>query len=249
MRGSYVEDLKTPLTKLEAALALRHAVETVTAVVPSRLALAVLMAQTALETARWLAIHRFNWGNVKASQRWAGQYTCFRCNEVIDGAVRWFSPEGAERPKGTIIEPFYEVPPGHPQTRFCAFETAAVGAVHFIRFLAVDTDGDGRNRYAAAWVAAMRGDAEAYCIELRKAGYYTADLDPYLRGVRLMTKEFGEWLRGKPGVLEEPEQEEVKRCIGECCRTEIDIDSIPFYWTDWWEESRRLRDEAIRDKF
>jgi peptidoglycan hydrolase-like protein with peptidoglycan-binding domain len=161
----FVPAAKTPLSKAQAALAFIEAVERVTGDPPSPAMLACLLAQSALETGNWTAIWNFNFGNVKAGKGWRGLKTMFRCSEIIGGKEVWFDPP-------------------HVQTHFRAFASAADGAVDVVRFLAVDSDGDGHNRYAASWSAAVAGDAEAFALELGRAGYYTASKDLYVRGVK-----------------------------------------------------------------
>jgi peptidoglycan hydrolase-like protein with peptidoglycan-binding domain len=155
----------TKLTRAQAAIAFIEAVERVTGDPPSVTMLACLLAQSALETGNWQKIWNFNFGNVKAGAGWRGLKTMFRCNEVIKGKVLWFDPP-------------------HPQTHFRAFANAADGAVDVVRFLAVDSDGDGYNRYAKSWSAAVAGDPERFAIELGNAGYYTANQATYVRGVK-----------------------------------------------------------------
>lgn len=165
MKATLVTDKVTPLTAQDVALAFRSAYETVCGVTPSKECLALLVAQSALETGRWRSIHCFNFGNVKASRDYTGLYCMFRCNEVIDGKVVWFDPP-------------------HPQTFFRAFESAESGAIDHIRFLA------GRKRYAAAWEAAQAGTPLAFVEMLKKAGYFTADAGPYARAVISLWKEY-----------------------------------------------------------
>ncbi len=40
--------------------------------------LALALAKTALETGRWQRIWNSNFGNIKASESYVGQYTCIR---------------------------------------------------------------------------------------------------------------------------------------------------------------------------
>jgi hypothetical protein len=165
MKAELVPDLVTPLDAKTVALAFRSAYETVCGVTPSNACLALLVAQSALETARWKSIHRFNFGNVKASPDYDGKYCQFRCNEVINGKLQWFDPP-------------------HPQTNFRAFDSIDVGALDHMRFLAT------RKRYANAWKDAQAGAPLAFVDSLKRAGYFTADVAPYRKAVTSLWNEY-----------------------------------------------------------
>lgn len=165
MKGTLVPDKVTPMTAQQVALAFRSAYETVCGKTPSNACLALLVAQSALETGRWKSIHWFNFGNVKAGQDYTGKYCQFRCNEVINGKVQWFDPP-------------------HPQTNFRAFDSADTGAVDHIRFLSQ------RKRYAKAWEVAQLGMPLAFVDALKSAGYFTADAGPYARAVASLWNEY-----------------------------------------------------------
>ena len=168
-----VPDRLTRLSPAEAIDALCTAYERVMGKRCDAPTLAIIVAQSALETGHWRSIHCFNFGNAK---RGAGDklYTMFRCNEIISGKVIWFDPP-------------------HPQTHFKAFETAADGAEHHLRFLAIDTTPDNGkpHRYARAWHAAENDDPVAFSRELSKAGYYTASVSRY---TETLTKLFRQYL-------------------------------------------------------
>jgi len=165
MKATLVPDQLTPLDAKTVALAFRGAYETVCGKTPSNACLALLVAQSALETGRWKAIHCFNFGNVKASPDYYGYYCQFRCNEVIGGKVQWFDPP-------------------HPQCNFRAFPSVEVGALDHVRFLAT------RQRYAKAWEVAQTGMPLAFVEALKAAGYFTADAGPYARAVSSLWKEY-----------------------------------------------------------
>jgi hypothetical protein len=186
VKATLVKDGLTPLTAQEVAMAFKSAFGTVVGKDPSRDCLALLVAQSALETGRWKSIHCFNFGNVKASPDYAGKYCQFRCNEVINGKVEWFDPP-------------------HPQTNFRAFDTCEAGAIDHLRFLST------RPRYAKAWQVALTGMPLAFVEALKDAGYFTADAGPYARAVASLWKEYCSMIeRGLPtigpdGVLTLPE--------------------------------------------
>lgn len=165
MKATLVPDQLTPLDAKAVALAFRGAYETVCGKTPSNACLALMVAQSALETGRWRSIHCNNFGNVKASQDYVGLYCQFRCNEVINGRVEWFDPP-------------------HPQTNFRAFASADAGAIDHLRFLS------GRKRYAKAWEVLKDGMPLAFVEALKAAGYFTADAGPYARAVTSLWKEY-----------------------------------------------------------
>lgn len=164
MKATFLPDEITKLDPKNVARALRSAYETVCGVTPSRECVALMVAQSALETGRWKSIHRFNLGNVKASPTYEGFYTQFRCNEVINGKVEWFDPP-------------------HPQTNFRAYLGLEVAALDHIRFLQ-------RPRYARAWQSLQGGQPLAFVEDLKRAGYFTADAGPYARAVTSLWKEY-----------------------------------------------------------
>jgi hypothetical protein len=158
-----VPDRITTLTAHEVCEAFRDAYLAIEGVYPSDYTLATLVAQSALETGQWHAIHCYNFGNIKASEHYPGEYTMFRCNELIAGKLEWFDPP-------------------HPQTWFRAYETAAQGAHDYLAFLAVATHPPKPNRYALAWLAAKSGNPTQFAHELHAAGYYTASERLYIKG-------------------------------------------------------------------
>ena len=167
VRATLVSDLLTPCSAAEYIAAIRAGLETLMGVTPTREHVAVLTAQSALESGRWKSMHRNNPGNIKASENYEYLYTQFRCNEVIGGKVVWFDPP-------------------HPQTNFRAFMDLDTGTLDYLRFLS------GRARYAQAWKAAIAGDPARFVSALKSAGYFTADEAPYLRATVSL---FGEYMR------------------------------------------------------
>jgi hypothetical protein len=180
MRAELLPDELTKVTAKDCARAFRSAFETVVGKTPSDACLALLVAQSALESGRWKSMHCWNFGNIKASPEYSGFYCQFRCNEVIDGRVQWFDPP-------------------HPQCNFRAFRSAEGGAVDHIGFLA------NRRRYAEAWRIAQTGDPVAFVGALKRAGYFTADEAPYRRAV---TSLFNEYLRMVVEMADEPREPE-----------------------------------------
>lgn len=146
--------------------------------------LAVLMAQSDLETGRRKAIWRMNFGNKKAGRGYisvaGNHHQYFRCNERLP------DPNDGGKLK------YFWFDPTHAQTRFRAYLTAAQGLEAQVRFLGTASNPARGNRYQAAWDAARAGDPAGYCDELAKARYFTAGLGPYKRAV---VSIFGEYMR------------------------------------------------------
>lgn len=65
---------------------------------------------------------------------------------------------------------------------FRAYPTLDEGAEDFVSFL--------RDKYPEAWVWLQYGNAEKYVRALKKAKYFTADEDDYLKAVSSLQKEF-----------------------------------------------------------
>jgi hypothetical protein len=202
MLARYVPPQKTPLTFEQAAFAMRLALLSVLGEGPTAPVLALALAKTALETGRWQSMWNGGWGNIKASDKYEGLYTCIVLNEVIDGRVVWFAPEGrltGNPAKGGVhandlADAGRKVPPGHPQTRMRAFTSAADGALDYVRFVS-------GGRYAQAWELLLAGDAQGYVHALKAKGYFTADEATYARGVISLQREF----IGKLAALPSPE--------------------------------------------
>jgi hypothetical protein len=193
MSDPYENELYRPLftkhlSEAEAAFSLREAWKKVYGGYPKDASIALLWAQSALETGRWKAIRNYNFGNIKYSS--GTPFTMFRCNELL-----WDNKK-----KKMVIEWFN---PPHRQTWFRAYKTAIDGAEDYIRFVSQ------KKRYRKAWAQVIAGDPVAYSHELKIAGYYTASEKKYTKGVVSLTNEF---LRRKAKLLswepvEKPEPE------------------------------------------
>jgi hypothetical protein len=184
MKAVYVEPVKTPLTFDEAADRMQQGILVATGIAPTTKALALALAKTALETARWQSMYCHNWGNIKAGDSYVGMYTCIPLNEVLNGKVVWFDPKGQlDRKGGGLVGVEWGVPPGHPQTRMRAYANGFDGAQQYVDFVA-------NGRYKDAWARLLDGDAPGYVRALRAKGYFTADEATYLRGVESLFREF-----------------------------------------------------------
>lgn len=158
-----IKDKITTLTEEEAAYALNEAWNNLYGYYPHVDSLSILWAQSALETGRWKIIHCYNFGNIKKTE--GHDYCMFRCSEVLNGKNIYFDPP-------------------HTQTHFNAYEDATAGATEYLEFISK------RPRYKSAWDQVKLGNPNKYCAELRLAGYFTADLISYTKGVVSLVNEF-----------------------------------------------------------
>ena len=190
----YIVANRTQTNAREVCWHMAKALRTEVGFFPKPTTLAILLAQSALESGHWKSCWNWNLGNVKASDRWGGHFTCIKLNEVLRGrGTVWFAPEGELSSKdGELVGVRYAVPPGHPQTRMRAFQELAAAVTDHVRFLFVDTTPlDGRpNRYQKAADAAIAGYAATFAHELKVAGYYTANEESYTRAVISLTDKF-----------------------------------------------------------
>ncbi len=204
MLATYEQPRLTPLTFDRAAQGLSAGLRGDNGLAPSRAVLALCLAKTALETGRWQKMWNHNFGNIKASERYAGRYTCITLNEVIKGRVQWFAPDGPviRLAGGTFTPtaaPRVAVPPGHPQTRMRSHANPFDGGISYCDFL--------RDR-PGMWAALQIGEPIAFVRALKAGGYFTADEAPYARAVASLHREFLAKLEGKNPTetrLDEPE--------------------------------------------
>ena len=157
-----VENRATPLNQQDASRALGEAYTRVTGAPPSARILALLLAQTAFETARWQKIHNFNFGNAKAELSYP-LFTQFRCSEVEQGVERLFDPPD-------------------PHCNFRAYTNAADGAVDYIKVL------QSRPHW---WDGLQTEDPNAFVDALASAPkYFTGNPVIYKRALASLFDEF-----------------------------------------------------------
>src|SRR5690242_20203330 len=88
--GKLIEAKITTLSENEAVHILRESWFKLFNHYPSNDTLALLYAQSALETGRWKKIYNYNFGNIKRNGD--EDYCMFKCNEIINGKTIWFNP-------------------------------------------------------------------------------------------------------------------------------------------------------------
>ncbi len=225
MLATLVQDKLTPLTPREATSALRTAFRRLAGHDPTAQQLAVLVAQTALETGNWKSLHWNNFGNAKAGPQYEGFYTQFRCNEVIKGETIWFDPPD-------------------PQCNFRAHETAADGAFAHIKFLK-------KTQYAKAWTYLVAGDARGFVCALKQAMYFTALLEPYVRAVVSLYRKYlpvcaAELTKtdAEPATLAPQDEEQLAKDMQQSAQIEIQLIDLS---QTWQPGVTAARDAAIRE--
>ena len=159
-----VQNKLTPLSRQEASRALLAAYLQLTGAAPSPAVLALLLAQSALETGNWQKIHNFNFGNAKAGVDYP-LIVQFRCSEV-DG-------QGAEH--------FYDPP--DPHCNFRAYNDAAAGALDCLKVL----------HSRPHWWQGLHTESPSAFVDALATPpkYFTANPEPYKRTV---TALFGQFL-------------------------------------------------------
>lgn len=161
--------MRTTCTPEEAIRYIATAYELELGEPPSPEGLAILVAQSALETGHWRSMFGWNAGNIRGSYRGQSQ-SIEGADEIIDG-------------KRVVVE-----------SGFRAYPSAEDGFGDFVRFLMVDTTPDnGRpNKWHRAVDAIHAGDVTAYVLALSDPdgnpqtsdGYFTADPSKYAAAVR-----------------------------------------------------------------
>jgi hypothetical protein len=196
MIGIYVSPVRTAVTGSSLREALRENLTRLTGGEPSEHALTTLVAMSALETGHWKSCWNYNLGNVKASGTWPGNYTCLaNVREVIGGVEKWYSPTGETAGKnGPTIGQRYSVPPGHPQTRFRAYDGLAEGCTGWCEKLV--------KGYQAPLEALLAGaDTDTFVAGLKSLSYFTASLENYQALIRALYAQYGGEPSGGPPLV------------------------------------------------
>lgn len=145
----------------------------------------VLLAQSALETGRWRAIHCWNLGNIKHFEGDARCFTYFPTTEVVNGIVKHYAPPS-------------------PVCCFRAYASLDDGAADYLALL--------QRRFSAGWAAVIAGDPREFVRRLKAAGYFTAPEKTYEDSVAGLFHEFSS-LQFKLEPLESLESVEIGSTI------------------------------------
>lgn len=119
----------------------------------------ILYAHVALETGNLSSVMNYNLGNAKATPAASNnnKWTGYPCGEILDGKSYKFTAK-------------------HPICYFLAFDTLEDGIVYYLKMM-----GDN---FRSALIEAANGNVEGFNAELKESGYYTADPNLYLKGLR-----------------------------------------------------------------
>jgi peptidoglycan hydrolase-like protein with peptidoglycan-binding domain len=196
--GTRLEAKVTAVGFLEVARALEAAWSKLLGTAPTREALAVLLAQSALETGHWKKSYCFNLGNQKATSKWEGDYCFYPADEIVTQAQAALA--FAERAPRTDGVPGHNVEltpikngmvqvtlhADHPWCRFRAYTSLNAGAEDYLALL--------NKRFKGAWPAIEAGDPERFVRTLRELRYFTASIERYLPPVLQLFGKFSKAL-------------------------------------------------------
>lgn len=165
-QSKFLEPICYPMTELETVQVLHSAWVSIFNAEPSIDSMGVLFAQWALEVGIGAKYAKcYNFGNIKSIATDGLYWTNFRCNEIIGGKNVFFDPP-------------------NDACKFRAFQTAADGAVDYIKFLSQ------RKSYANAWAQVIAGNPSEYAHQLKISRYYTAAEKIYTNGVVSLFNQF-----------------------------------------------------------
>jgi hypothetical protein len=158
-----VENKLTLLSPPEAATALAAAYQRLVGALPSQPVLALLIAQSALETGNWRKIHNYNFGNQKAGASYP-LIVQFRCSELVNGVEKVFDPPA-------------------PECNFRAYESATAGALDYLRVL------HARPHW---WQGLQTGDPSTFVDALATPPkYFTANSALYKSALTSLFQQYG----------------------------------------------------------
>jgi hypothetical protein len=160
----YLELKLTKPSEQEVIIALRSAWKNLFHNYPSNETLAIIISQIMLETGRLKVMYNYNLGNVKSLPNDGHYWTMYKCSEILKGK-----------------EVFFEPP--HDQCKFKAHKSLIEGAEFHIAFL-------NKPRYKTALDLAINKNVIGYTTELKRAGYFTANLSLYTNAMSSLYKEY-----------------------------------------------------------
>ena len=146
-------------------------------------AIEIFAAQWAIETWWGKSCHCWNLGNAKAIIGGVYDWTFFECGEELPQKLA--RSEAVKDPTHIKIRSEYvlggkalssvKVYPDHPWSCFRAFESLVSGAADHLELL--------HRRFPNAFAAAREGNAFEFSVALKRAGYYTASVEQYTKGI------------------------------------------------------------------
>lgn len=158
----YIPLQRTIFTEVDLVHAIVSAYKTMFGKTPFIQEAGIFWAHFALECGKGKACYNWNIGNIKYSP--GHNYTMYACGEKIDGKEYHFTPP-------------------HFQTWFRSYSSLSEAVAAHFTFLK-------SSRYASALLAATALDPDLYVEELKKGGYFTADLERYKGALKRLFEEF-----------------------------------------------------------
>ena len=134
--------------------------------IPTKEQIGILYAKYALETGRGKNCFGNNIGNIKKfpnDSHKDGYQQLRGVWEIIGGKIVVFPPE-------------------HPQSYFRWYPTLEAGIIDYMKLVS-------NGRYKKAWEALLTGNPQLYAQKLKDCGYYTADVNEYVSGVKSIFNE------------------------------------------------------------
>ena len=175
-----VPAVHTQVSLQDARVLLTRAWERALGTTPPPQAVALLVAQWALETGRGAKMMNWNFAGIKAGESRLHTYYATTERTTPELAAKWC----ARDPRVTPIAGrpgVVRVAPDAPASRFAAYLDGDDGADAYLKLL--------HQRYKAAWAELSTGDATAYAKALKSKGYFTADVDEYARALASLARE------------------------------------------------------------
>jgi flagellum-specific peptidoglycan hydrolase FlgJ len=177
---------RTPVTPEQVFLSFATAWQVLTGSLPDRRVLHIIHAQSALETGHWKSLYNYNLGGAKKHGvcDWTYFTTTERFSHAIADKYVASSKPGSEV---TIIkvDPAYKTLKfsGKQQMNcFASWENLDSAAKDHLSMLF--------RKFPKAIDRAKAGDAEGYVKELKKAGYFTASEEEYMRAVGSISRSY-----------------------------------------------------------
>jgi hypothetical protein len=175
---------QTPATAQQVLEALSQAYVDYFHASPNRIALPILLAQSAGETGWWKSMWNNNLGNYKGVAGGEADWTFLRCWEM----VKTVPPAWLTDPRITVEESLaadgrHKVwfGPDHPACCFMSFPTLADGAAVYLSRLIARFSAPNDQGIGDAWHWAVEGDILAFVTALHSHGYFTADPHEYVK--------------------------------------------------------------------
>lgn len=177
---------RTPVTPEQVLLSFATAWQLVVGQPPSREVLHILHAQSALETGHWRSIFNYNLGGAKkhGTCDWTFFTTTERFTHAVADRHLASSKPGAEV---TLVK----VEPQHKTLRFAGKQSMNC----FASWADLDTAARDHvslltRRFPKAIERAKAGDVDGYVRELKRAKYFTASEEEYMKAVRSIARRY-----------------------------------------------------------